>query len=121
MSLAHRGVTEGSIQLHDLQLDYVRAQYPDKEVLKLIRNAVQLSSNAIAGDRNQIASQMVGRLLPFQNVYGTQDQAQIETGDVNEESFKDALPAAKMDSSNSTRFVAVRNHELGTPDPFNVF
>jgi hypothetical protein len=36
-----------SIRLHDLQLDYVRAQYPDKEALGLIHGAIRLSSNVI--------------------------------------------------------------------------
>ena len=33
LSLARRDQQEGSIRLHDLQLDCVRAQYPDKEAL----------------------------------------------------------------------------------------
>ncbi len=46
LSLAQRDQPEGSIRLHDLQLDYVRAQYPkeDKEALDLIHGAVRLSS-----------------------------------------------------------------------------
>ena len=38
-----------SIRLHDLQLDYVRAQWPkaDKEALKLIHGAIRLSSHVI--------------------------------------------------------------------------
>jgi WD40 repeat protein len=66
LSLAQRDQPEGSIRLHDLQLDYVRAQYPnkDKEALDLIHGALRLSSNVIAKDPAQFASQMVGRLLP---------------------------------------------------------
>ena len=65
LSLAQRDQPEGSIRLHDLQLDYVRAQYPkeDKEALELIHGAVRLSSNVIAKDPGQFVSQMVGRLL----------------------------------------------------------
>ena len=37
---------------------------PDKEALDLIHGAVRLSSNVLAKDPGQFASQMVGRLLP---------------------------------------------------------
>ena len=52
-----------SIRLHDLQLDYVSAQYPDGEALETIRAAVRLSSHVIERDPRQFASQMLGRLL----------------------------------------------------------
>jgi hypothetical protein len=59
-----------SIRLHDLQLDYRRAQYgktpADREGLDLIRGAVRLSSHVIHRDPREFASQMVGRLLPYQ-------------------------------------------------------
>ena len=67
-SLAQRERPEGSVRLHDLQLDYVRAQYPDKKALELICGAVRLSSNVIAKDPGQFASQIVGRLLPYRNM-----------------------------------------------------
>jgi hypothetical protein len=69
LSLAQRDQPEGSIRLHDLQLDYVRAQYPqgDTEALELIHGAIRLSSNVIANDPGQFASQMVGRLMPLQS------------------------------------------------------
>jgi WD40 repeat protein len=68
LSLAQpEGVTE-SIRLHDLQLDYVRAQYPDKEALDLIHGAIRLSSNVIAKDPGQFASQTVARLLLYQDM-----------------------------------------------------
>ena len=68
LSLAQlEGATE-SIRLHDLQLDYVRAQYADKEALYLIHGALRLSSNVIARDPDQFASQMVGRLLSYQDM-----------------------------------------------------
>jgi WD40 repeat protein len=59
--------------LHDLQLDYVRSQYLYKEALELVRGAVHLSSSVIRRDPNLFASQLVGRLLPFRNVYGIQE------------------------------------------------
>jgi hypothetical protein len=64
LSLAQR---EGeSIRLHDLQLDYVGAQYTDRSALELIHGAVRLSAHVIAKDPLQFASQLVGRLLPYQ-------------------------------------------------------
>src|SRR5271166_4444463 len=67
LSLAQRDQPEGSIRLHDLQLDYVRAQYPkeEKEALELIHGAIRLSSHVIGRDPEQFASQIVGRLLPY--------------------------------------------------------
>ncbi len=64
LSLAQRDASCGGIRLHDLQLDYVRAQYPDPEALELIRSAVRLSAHVIEKDPRQFASQVVGRLLP---------------------------------------------------------
>ena len=64
LSLAQREAESGGIRLHDLQLDYVRAQYPDREALELIHGAVRLSSHVIESDPSQFASQLVGRLLP---------------------------------------------------------
>jgi WD40 repeat protein len=64
LSLAQRDADSGGIRLHDLQLDYVRAQYSDREALELIHGAVRLSSHVIESDPNQFASQLVGRLLP---------------------------------------------------------
>ena len=68
---AIRGVVAGaargdSIRLHDLQLDYTRAQYPDREALNVIHGAVRLSSQVIGKDPMQFASQMVGRLVPYE-------------------------------------------------------
>ena len=64
LSLAQR---EGDgIRLHDLQLDYTRAQYPDREALNVIHGAVRLSSQVIGKDPMQFASQMVGRLVPYE-------------------------------------------------------
>ena len=69
LSLAQRDGDGTSIRLHDLQLDFVRAQFPDKQALNLIHSAVRLSSHVIAKDPRQFASQLVGRLM-------TQAQAQ---------------------------------------------
>jgi WD40 repeat protein len=66
-SLAQRNGADESIRVHDLQLDYVRAQYSDKEALELIRGAVRLSSSVTARGPDQFASQLVGRLLPHQD------------------------------------------------------
>lgn len=65
-SLAQRNGADESIRVHDLQLDYVRAQYSDKEALELIRGAVRLSSSVTARGPDQFASQLVRRLLPHQ-------------------------------------------------------
>src|SRR5436305_3860881 len=67
LSLAQREADHGGIRLHDLQLDYVRAQYPDQEALELIHGAVRLSSHVIESKPNQFASQLVGRLLPHRD------------------------------------------------------
>jgi WD40 repeat protein len=72
-SLAQPDGAEESIRLHDLQLDYVRAQYPDREALELIRGAVRLSSHVIGRDPTQFASQLVGRLLPCQDLTAVQE------------------------------------------------
>jgi WD40 repeat protein len=65
LSLAQRHSADEGIRLHDLQLDYVRAQYADKEALELIQGAIRLSAHVIGKDTNQFSSQMVGRLLPY--------------------------------------------------------
>jgi WD40 repeat protein len=67
LSLATRDASSDGIRLHDLQLDYVRAQYPNPEALELIRGAVGLSAHVIEKDPRQFASQMVGRLLPYRD------------------------------------------------------
>jgi WD40 repeat protein len=67
-SLAQRDGREESIRLHDLQLDYVRAQYRHAEALELIRGAVRLSAHVIDRAPREFASQLVGRLLPHRGV-----------------------------------------------------
>lgn len=58
---------ENGIRLHDLQLDYIRAQFPDREALDLIHDTIRMSVHVIAADSSQFASQIIGRLLPYQN------------------------------------------------------
>jgi WD40 repeat protein len=72
LSLAQRVGDTGSIRLHDLQLDYLRAQYANLEALELIRGAVRLCSYVIERDPGQFASQVVGRLLPHQGLPAVQ-------------------------------------------------
>jgi hypothetical protein len=67
-SLAQRDGAEESIRLHDLQLDYVRAQYPEREALELIRSTVRLSAQVIDRAPRQFVSQLVGRLLPHRGI-----------------------------------------------------
>src|SRR4051812_37286319 len=61
------------IKLHDLQLDYVRARYPDRGSLKLIHEATRLSAHVIESDPQQFASQMIGRLLQYHDSPGIQN------------------------------------------------
>src|SRR4051812_45276673 len=55
----------GGIRLHDLQLDFVHAQYPDQEALQLIHGAMRLSAHVITRDPFQFVSQVSGRLIGF--------------------------------------------------------
>ena len=68
LSLAQRDAASGGIRLHDLQLDYVRAQYPHPDALDLIHGAVRLSAHVIEKDPRQFAPQVLGRLLPYRSV-----------------------------------------------------
>ena len=68
LSLAQRCQPEGSMRLHDLQSDYIRQQCPDQEVLPLLQSSLRLSSNVMAKDPGQFASQVIGRLLPHTGV-----------------------------------------------------
>lgn len=63
-----QGDSDMGIRIHDLQLDYLRARYPHRETLELIRAAIQLSSDVIEKDPQQFASQVVGRLLPYKDL-----------------------------------------------------
>ncbi len=80
LSLAQREQEDsGAIRLHDLQLDYTRAQYPDREALALIHGAMRLSSNVIRKDSTQFVSQLVGRLLPYGDIPAIQRFAKMIT------------------------------------------
>ncbi|MSV29537.1 MAG: TIR domain-containing protein, partial [Bryobacterales bacterium] len=70
LSLAQRDGAKGGIRLHDLQLDYVRWLYPDRDALELIHGAVRLSAHVIEKDPHQFASQVLGRLLPYRDAPG---------------------------------------------------
>ena len=65
LALAQRDGEDGSIRLHDLLLNYVRGQFPDRAALAVIHEAIRLSSPVIDRDPRQFASQLVGRLLPY--------------------------------------------------------
>lgn len=73
LSLAQRESDDVSITLHALQLDYVRAQYPDLKALETIHEAVQLSAHVIGKDPSQFAPQIVGRLVGVEGNAGVQD------------------------------------------------
>ncbi len=64
-SLAQTDAASWDLRLHDLQLDYVRSQYQDKETLRLVHDAIRLSSHVIQRDPSQSASQILSRLLSF--------------------------------------------------------
>jgi hypothetical protein len=66
-SLAQRDADGRGIRLHDLQLDYVRAEYQDSEALEVIQAAVRLSSHVIASNPIEFASQLSGRLLSYRD------------------------------------------------------
>lgn len=55
---------EDGLRLHDLQLDYIRALFPDARALEMIQSAVRLSAHVITVSPSQFSSQMLGRLLP---------------------------------------------------------
>ena len=63
-SLAGRDA-EGSLRLHDLQLDYLRMEHPDPAALALIHATVLRSLHVIERNPEQFSSQMIGRLLPY--------------------------------------------------------
>ena len=83
-SLAQREEESGLIRLHDLQLDYVRAQHADQGALGLIASAVRLSSHVFERDPAQFPSQMVGRLLPHQNLKAIQQFTSRLAGAIRE-------------------------------------
>jgi WD40 repeat protein len=58
------------IRLHDLQLDYLRAVFPERTALSLIHEATRLSAPVINRDSRQYASQLIGRLLGGASIAG---------------------------------------------------
>jgi WD40 repeat protein len=77
LSLTQPDREHGSIRLHDLQLDYVRAQYPQPELLRLVRGAAKLSSHVITRDPTQFVSQISARLVAHSS---QQDVSNFLTG-----------------------------------------
>src|ERR1035438_6944423 len=65
-----------SIKLHDLLLDLVRRQYADPQALSLIHGAMRLSSHIFESDPKQFASQLVGRLMPYNGAAAVRDFSQ---------------------------------------------
>jgi WD40 repeat protein len=56
---------QGSIRLHDFQLDFVRGEYPDSAALALIHSALLRSLHVVRPQPEQFTSQMTGRLLSY--------------------------------------------------------
>jgi WD40 repeat protein len=67
-ALAQRADSNGALRLHDLLLDYLRAQYSDRNALRYVNEAMRLSSHVIALDPAQLPSQLVGRLANLQDL-----------------------------------------------------
>jgi WD40 repeat protein len=61
-SLAQREA-DGSIRLHDFQLDYVRSEHADLDAMRLQHLALQLSLHVIRPHPEEFTSQMIGRLI----------------------------------------------------------
>jgi WD40 repeat protein len=80
-SLAQPDDVGQGIRLHDLQLDYARAQYADNQALDLIHGAILLSSHIIEDDPLQFPSQMLGRLLPIRHPVAIQQFTDTLTAD----------------------------------------
>jgi WD40 repeat protein len=66
LSLASRDAG-GGIRIHDLQHDYVQAQFSDREALDLIHGAIRLSAHVITKNPGQFSSQTTGRLLAYRD------------------------------------------------------
>ena len=67
-ALAQRADSNGGLRLHDLLLDYLRAQFPDPKALRTVNEAMRLSSHVIGRDPAQLPSQLVGRLANFRGL-----------------------------------------------------
>lgn len=70
LSLAERVGDDGAIRLHDLQLDCLRAKWPDRDALRLIHGALRLSMHVVTQDSAQFAPQVVGRLFALREQPG---------------------------------------------------
>ena len=68
-SLASRDA-EGSIRIHDFQLDFVRGEYSYPAALALAHSALLRSLHVVRPHPEQFASQMTGRLLSHQDEPG---------------------------------------------------
>ncbi len=68
LSLAARDGDAGAISLHDVQFDYVCAQFSDQAALKLIHGAARLSAHVIDLAPEEFAGQLIGRLLPYVDI-----------------------------------------------------
>ncbi len=111
-SLAQRAEESGSIRLHDLQLDYVRAQYADHEALGLIRGAVLLSSRVIEGDPAQFTSQMVGRLLPHRKLPAVELFTSRLAGAAREPWLRPLWPSIDLPGTALLRTLASHSREV---------
>ena len=60
----------GSIRLHDFQLDYICGEQSDQAALALEHSALLLSLHIISSDPKQFASQITGKLLAHQDQPG---------------------------------------------------
>jgi hypothetical protein len=68
LSLAQRDRRNGALLLHDVQLDFVRKQYPHPKALSLLRRTIALSAETIREDPRQFPSQVVGRLMLYRHI-----------------------------------------------------
>jgi WD40 repeat protein len=57
---------EGSIRLHDFQLDFIRGEHPDQAALALEHAALLRSLHVVRPHPDQFSSQLTGRLLSYQ-------------------------------------------------------
>ena len=116
LSLAQRDGEDGGIRLHDLQLDYVRAQYPDRRVLGLIHEAVRLSSGAVANDSMQFASQLVCRLLPYESEPAIRRLLNQFSGAAPCPWLRPLRPAFGVPSGEFVRTLSDHNHHIHIVD-----
>jgi WD40 repeat protein len=63
----------GGMRIHNLQMDYVRSVYHRPEALPMIHDALRLSSHVVERSPVEFASQMVGRLLAYDDREGIRE------------------------------------------------